>query len=316
MTTESRLRDALESEFEEYSVCKCLRKGDRNTVYEVSVDGRRAACKMTDDQPAMLAREGAVLAAVAKHAPVPVPKMLDTGDGYLLLEWVRGDDYDSQGQRRARLRSVGRTLARLHSATAGWFDGHGQLERGDNPLAVKRPTAWPDRLSTFVDDWATNLVGTEDADVATAVVEFVEDHHHAFADCPPVLVHGEPSPEHARFDGHELVALLDWELSQAAPGAFDLVWAERDFFRAPFDGEIDGDLRTALHEGYEAERPLSPGSAFRREVYRATFAMRDLKHVADAETFAGIGRDEFRASMRAYVFDRLDAAESMGIRDE
>lgn len=315
MTTEFTLRDVLASQFDEYSVRGRLRTSDRNTVYEVSVDGRRAACKLTDGQPATLAREGAVLEAVAEQTSVPVPEVFATGDGYLVLEWARGEHYEdgTGNRRRERLCAIGRTLARLHEATDSWLDGHGALERGGGPLAVERPTGWPDRFTAFVDDWATDLAGTRDADAARAVAELVHDNCHAFADCPPVLVHGEPCPEHVRFDGHEVVALFDWEIAQAAPGEFDLVWAERDFLRTPFDGELDGDLLTALHEGYEAERPSSPGSTFRREVYRAAFAMRDLKHVDDGETAAGTDDGDRKTAIRRFVFDRLDAAETMGI---
>ena len=304
MTTESTVRDALASKFEEATVHDCLRSSDRNAVYEVSVAGRRAVCKTTDSQPAMLAREGAVLAAVAERTAVPVPDVLAAGDGSLVLEWAGSDAHDADGRdrRRERLRAVGRVLARLHRATKGWFDGHGALERGSGPLAVARPTDWADRLAGFVDDWATDLAETRDADVGSAVVEFVDEHRHAFADRPPVLVHGEPAPDHVRFDGREVAALLDWEIAQAAPGAFDLVWAERDFLRTPLGTEVDDELQAALHEGYETERPLSQGSAFRREVYRAAFAMRDLRLVGDG--------DERRKSLRSYAFDRLDAAES------
>ncbi|WP_327052900.1 phosphotransferase family protein [Halomicrococcus gelatinilyticus] len=308
MTTESTVRDALASQFEDVAVRDCLRRDARNTVHEVSVDGRRAVCKTTDTQPAMLAREGAVLAAVGERTAVPVPAVLAAGDGHLVLAWARGDvddRDDPRDRRRERLRAVGRTLARLHRDTAGWFDGHGALEEGGGPLVVARPTGWPDRFAGFVDDWAATLAGTRDADAGDAVREFVGEHRHEFADRSPVLVHGEPAPDHVRFDGGEVTALLDWELAQAAPGAFDLVWAERDFLRTPTAVAVDDDLRTALHEGYEAERPLPPEAAFRCEVYRAAFAMRDLRLV-------GQDSEDCRESLRTYVFDRLDAATNRG----
>src|SRR6056297_3295955 len=121
MTTESTVRDALASQFEDIAVRGCLRSSDRNAVYEVSVAGRRAVCKTTDSQPAMLAREGAVLAAVAERTAVPVPDVLAAGDGSLVLEWAPGDvddpDAGDRDRRRARLRAVGRMLARLHRDT-------------------------------------------------------------------------------------------------------------------------------------------------------------------------------------------------------
>lgn len=308
MTAESNLRDALASQFDQYAVRGCLRDGDRNTVYEVSVDGRRAVCKTTGSRPGMLAREGAVLDAISERTSIPVPDVLADGEGYLVLEWASGDTYDSDDSldcRRARLRAVGHSLARLHRITADWFEGHGALERGGGPLTVARPTDWSDRLLTFVDEWASDLAGTRDADVGSAVAEFVAEHRHAFADCSPVLVHGEPAPDHVRFEDDEAVALLDWEIAQAAPGEFDLVWAERDFLGFASGRGTGGELRAALHEGYESERPSTLASAFRREVYRAAFAMRDLTLLND-----GTDGDGRRAVLRAYVFDRLDAAEA------
>lgn len=319
MTRESTLRDALVSAFDDdYAVCGRLREGGRNTVYEASVNGRRAACKLTDRHPEMLVREGTVLTIVAEHTPVPVPEVLHESDGVLVLEWAGGERYedvDARHDRCARLRGVGRTLARLHRATTGWFDGHGALKSGCDPLVVDDPTDWSDRLTTFVDDWASDLAGTNDADVGAAVAEFVADHRDAFAGRPPVLVHGEPGPEHVRFDRNEVCGLLDWEIAQAAPGPFDLVWAERDFLRTPLGSEVDGRLRVALHEGYEAELPPSPGARFRREVYRAAFAMRDMKHVTERESDTGVDGVARRGGLRSYVYDRLDAAESMGIPD-
>ncbi len=305
MTTNSRVHDVVAAEFDEYAVRARLRTSDRNTAYEVSADGRRAVCKTTVTQPGVLARESSVLETVGRRTPVPVPTMLAAGEGYLVMEWAEGEAYDDRAnrpRRKAWLRAVGRELARLHRATPDWFDGHGVLEPTRGPLAVARPTDWPTRLVAFVEDWAADLRGTSDADVAEAVSEFVAEHRNAFADRPPVLIHGEPCPEHVRFEGDDFVALLDWEIAQAAPGAFDLVWAERDFLRIPAE-EVDTELLSALHEGYETERTLSPGTAFRCEVYRAAFAMRDIAVVPD----------DRKASLRSYVFDCLDAAESIGV---
>jgi len=159
MTTESTVRTVLASEFEEFAVEDCVRVGQRHTVYAVTVDGRRAACKVTDCQPATLAREGAVLRAVTERTSVPAPEVLastafesgvaDSGEGVLVLQWVEGDRFDERSlgdQTPARLSAVGRALARLHDATEGWFDGHGPLRAGadphrsvDGPLAVDGP---------------------------------------------------------------------------------------------------------------------------------------------------------------------------------
>lgn len=307
MTMDTPLHDLLGSTFDRYAVRDHVRTGDRHAVFEVTVEGRRAACKVTDEHPATLAREAAVLRAVNERTSLPVPTVLADDDGVLLLEWVDGERVDGADSNPRRLEAVGRTLARLHEATVDWFDGHGPVADSGRPLAVADPVPWRDRLATFVGDWAAALRGTRHEAVATALVEFVEEHRDTFDDCPPVLVHGEPCPEHLPFAGggdDAVASLLDWELAQAAPGEFDLVWAERDFLRRPFEGAADPDLLGALHDGYESVRPLSSGWPVRREVYRAGFAVLSLPR-DEPETDGDRG-----ASLAQYAFERLDAAEA------
>lgn len=317
MTTESVLRETLASNVDDYTVNRRVRVGERNTVFEATVDGRRTACKLTDCQPATLAHEGAVQRTVAERTGVRVPAVIDSGDGYLLLEWVDGEtctDRDPGERRRDRFRSVGRWLARLHSATEEWFDGHGTLEPGARPLAVAEPAAWPTRLGEFAERWADDLAGTAAAETGAAVVSAVDFHRAALADCPPVLVHGEASGDHVLFDGSEVATLLDWELAQAAPGGFDLVWAERDLLGRPVGTGAYERLRRALYDGYAEERRLGPGFPVRRELYRAAFAMRELTLVHDPEMPAQSDRGDYDAALRAFVSDRLDAADSVAGR--
>ncbi|WP_436930417.1 phosphotransferase [Halosimplex halobium] len=317
MTTESTLRETLASAFDDYTVHRRVRVGDRNTVFEATVDGRRAACKLTDCQPATLAHEAAVQRAVAERTDRRVPAVIDSGDGYLLLEWIDGEtcaDRDPAERRQDRLRSVGRWLARLHGATEGWFDGHGTLERSGRPLAVAEPVDWPTRLGGFVERWADELAVTASADTGAAVASAVESHRAALANCRPVLVHGEASGDHVLFDGDGVATLLDWELAQAAPGGFDLVWAERDLLGRPVSADRYGSLRRALYDGYASERRLGPGFPVRRELYRAAFAMRELTLVHDPEMPAQSGREDYGAALRAFVAGRLDAADSLAGR--
>lgn len=304
--------DALAS-VTDAQVRRTVRRNDRNAVHEVVVDGRLAALKTTDATPAVLAREAAVARRVARQTPVPVPEVLDEGNGALLLAWAEGDPYGPDApleRRRARLAAVGRTLARLHGSTATWFDGHGDLEPGGGSLAIADPAPWPRRFEGFLEAWATSL-DARDADIAAAVREYVGAHRDAFADADPVLVHGEPGPEHVRFDGPDLSAVLDWELSQAAPGEFDLAWAELEFLDLPFHADTSGAPRAALRRGYEAERPLPPGSAWRRRVYRAAFAMRALKHADGAAEGCEASAAEVRDAMRSRAFGLLDDADAV-----
>lgn len=314
MTTKSELRTVLASDFDEYTIRDCVRVGERNTVYDVTIAGRRVACKTTKNQPGTLAREGAILIAVGERTPVEVPDVLGMGDGYLLMEWVEGDTLEmnhDQEAKQAKLHDVGRTLAQLHGSTTNWFAAHGALEQGDAPLTVDQPADWPDRLESFVNDWAIELGGTQYAEVGRAVVTAVERHRKRFAECSPVLVHGEASPDHVVFDGGAVTALIDWEISQAAPGPFDLVWTERDFLGRPVENEGHRGLRRALIDGYRSQRRLDPDFWFHREMYRAAFGMRELTIFTDPQMPPQSERDDYGALLRKYVYDRLDAADSI-----
>jgi aminoglycoside phosphotransferase (APT) family kinase protein len=317
MTTETTLQTVLASEFDEYKIREQIRARDRNTVYEVTVDGSQAACKMTENQPGMLAREGAILTTLQEQTTVQVPDVLGMGHGFLLLEWIQGDTYDVDDppeERRALLSTVGRTVAQVHNATQKWFQGHGALEPDDGPLTVDKPVDWPVRLKSFIEEWANEVEATQYRDVGRAVVETVSTYRDMFTDCMPVLVHGEVCPGHVFFDTKGAVTLIDWEISQAAPGGFDLVWAERDLLGRPVDGDELNAFRSALLEGYQEERSLNPGFWFRREVYRAAFSLRELSVVVNTDSPAECGKAERGRLLQNYIYNRLEAAESIGQR--
>jgi Ser/Thr protein kinase RdoA (MazF antagonist) len=308
MTTEATLTTVLEEVFDDYAIDRRVRVGERNTVYAARADGRRVTCKLTDCQPGVLGREARLQRAVGGSTPLAVPDVLASAEGCLVLEWL---DAESFGDRRPRepaaFRAVGVALGRLHAATADWFDGHGTLTLDGDRLAVEDPADWATRLATFVQRWADDLDDTPDADVGAAVVDTVTQHSDVLADVPPVLIHGEASPDHVLLDG-DSVALIDWELGQAAPGGFDLVWAERDLLGRPLD---DGypDRRDALLDGYRAERPLGDAFDRRRDLYRAGFAMRELGLWHDPAKQVENERANHRERLRSFVFGRLDAAE-------
>lgn len=304
MTTESTLTTVLGEAFDDYTIDRRVRVGKRNTVYAARADGRRAACKLTDCQPGVLKREARLQRAVGGSTPLAVPDVLASTDGCLVLEWLDAESFGDHRQRDSeQFRAVGAALARLHAATADWFDGHGTLTLDDDGLAVEEPTVWPTRFATFARRWADDLHGTPDGDVGAALVEAVTRHRDAFADAPPVLIHGEASPDHVLLEG-ETVALIDWELGQAAPGGFDLVWAERDLLDRPLD-DGHADRRAALLEGYREVRSLGDAFDRRRELSRAGFATRELGLWHDPAKQVETERENHRERLRSFVFDRL-----------
>jgi Ser/Thr protein kinase RdoA (MazF antagonist) len=178
--------------------------------------------------------------------------------------------------RERRLRNAGATLATLHEETD--FEAHGYLRARDDALELDAHGPWSDMLEAIVEGWTNDLEGTRFEDAGKTVLTFVRDNAERFdvADGPE-LVHGDFQPENVRFDGEQVVAVLDWEFSLAGAGEFDLCRTEREFFDWHDAPESDGDLRDALRAGYESVRPLPPEFEARREVYRAVLKLDPMR---------------------------------------
>lgn len=281
------VRDALETHAESYEVGRELPSRDPNEVYEVRIDGRRAVCKLHEGQDAHVERHALVARRVAERTPTPTPKVLGVGDDYAIFAWSDGTAYEADAPRtlrKRRLRNAGATLARLHETTH--FDAHGYLRARDGRLELDAEGDWSATLESIVGGWTDDLRGTRFESAGEAVLDLVDDHADAFdAADGPDLVHGDYQPENVRFDGEEVVGVLDWEFSLAGAGEFDLSRAEREFFDwhdAPEgDASNDADLREALLDGYESVRPLPTGFGGRREAYRATLKLDPMRFFDD-----------------------------------
>lgn len=323
MVDETTVRTLLESHTTDCEVRGEVGRNDRHAVYEVVVDGRRAVCKVAagDGASGPLAVETALCDALDGVAAIRTPEVLHAEERFAAFSWLRGEPYDPgrpATDRRARLRALGRSLARLHEATAGWFDGFGTLtvDSGDGTgvrtgVTVDGPEPWGRCWERLVEDWLARLDGTPNEDLKDAVLEAVRRARDdgVFESVTPVLAHADAGPAHVRFGGEDDVGLLDWEGAAAFPPEYDLARARLDWFDLPHavEDEVPPD---ALREGCRSVRSLPPGSEARRSLYRATLTAKFVPGGVRAAEEGVIDADPgaFERSLREYVLAQLDRA--------
>ena len=278
------VRDALAS-FDDYEIERQLHDVPPHEVYEVRVDGRRAVCKVAAHPEAAPATEAALLAHVDAHTDIPVPSVLDAGEGYFVGTWLDGlpdgspvPDDDPTPEPYAR--ALGAGLARLHEATAGTFvrpgypvpdfEGNGTGAVG---LAVDARESTHDLALALLDDCERYL-----ADIGRAAP--VEEVRALFADRPgllagagaPVVCHGNLLPDHAGFAGDptdgptDLAAVVDFEHGLVAPGEYDFWRTAHPMFGSPTRGTPAGGYE-AFRAGYESVRSLPHGFERRETAY-------------------------------------------------
>lgn len=184
------------------AVVGLLGGGNRNTVAEIRLDGRRLVARTSRRTPASLDWELALLDHLAGHGlRVPVPVASLDGrrqvDGVVVQTWL-----DGRAPAPGDWPAVVATLRRVHELTAGWpqrpgFASTGELltaERGgDVDLTAMPPEAVADCRSA----WAP-LAGT-----------------------PQAVVHGDPAGPNIRIsdDG---AGLLDWDEARVDHTDLDL----------------------------------------------------------------------------------------------
>ncbi len=160
-----------------------------------------------------------------------------------LFELVGGTETCLANVNEARARAVGQALGRLHTIGAdfGWRRGgrftleevlrrldRAQTDSGDD-AALRDPIA---RIRTTTEQ---------------LICIFPQD-------LPTTLIHGDLFRDNVRWEGDEILAILDWESASTGTAPFDiavavLAWCYRD--------DLDWPLARAMLAGYVAERPLT-----------------------------------------------------------
>jgi len=313
---------ALASWFDRYEIRRQLHDVPPHAVYEVTVDGRRAVCKVARGETADVGAEAAAMDHVDRHTDIPVPSVLAAREDAFVATWLDAladDDVDRDDPTDAR--ALGRGLARLHAATADAFARPGFPTLGsawgpdDRPLdrdvagglTVDDREDWHTVAREFLLDIRSYLATIGWADPADEVVALLDDHPDLFDGAgTPVLCHGNLHPEHAalRREGTasepgpesesepgsetQLAALVDFEHALVAPAEYDFWRTALPVFHDPGPEARDtfGDFR----EGYESVRSLPMGVERRREAwwmlnFTTYFVSLDVQN-------RGIGADE------------------------
>jgi Ser/Thr protein kinase RdoA (MazF antagonist) len=292
------VEDALASTFESYAVVGQVHDVPPHEVYEVTVDGRRAVCKVASQSGADPATEAAVLDFVDGETDIPVPSVLDAGEDYFVATWLDGvpDERavpDAPERDEAYARALGAGLARLHEQTAGTFVRPGRPAAGDGgPRGVDDDRLRVDEDSRLRVDARESMhaVALDLLDIFEAYLadvgwtESIRAVRDLFRDRPdllagagePVLCHGNFLPDHVGFesdpDGRgeseptDLAAVLDFEHALVAPGEYDYWRTAHPVFGTP-DSDTRPAAQAAFREGYESVRPLPHGFERRRAAY-------------------------------------------------
>lgn len=186
-----RVMDDILARWGRAEVIGALGGGNRNTVLEIRIGGRRLAARRSRRDPASLDWEIALLDYLAGHGlRVPVAVSARDGrrhiDGVVVQTWLDGTP---PGDRDWP--AVAAALRTLHALTAGWpqrpgFASTRELLTADRGGDVDLSEMPGDAVATCRRAWAA-LAGT-----------------------PQAVVHGDPGPANIRVNSGR-VGLLDWD---------------------------------------------------------------------------------------------------------
>jgi aminoglycoside phosphotransferase (APT) family kinase protein len=145
-----------------------------------------------------------------------VPKVLRTGDDFLVLEYVENHPVLGTGEHGA---AVGRALAEIHSVTferAGWLDAS---------LRVERP--FPDLVIALIDHARSLLTPERCGLLAALCAEVTQALEHRItalrtAAGPAVLLHGDFKPSNLHWTSRNELLVLDWEFAYAGSALSDI----------------------------------------------------------------------------------------------
>ena len=289
-------------------------------VYEVSVDGRRAVCKISVESRGSAGVEGRVCRYVGRETAIPVPEVLDVGENWFLMAY-RDDapQEPADDERRLEptwLRTAGRTLARLHAEARfdrpGLFATAGDPTDAESELRVDAPAdaTWPDALDDLLGLYESTVADrTTDKAYARAIAdarEFLAAHAARFVnvDDRPSLLHGWFTPEHVGVADGEPTCVIDFEHALVGSPAWDY-WRLAVVLFQSSNWEAPDDAESQFRRSYESVRPLPDGFEERADAYRAFVA---ASHLDSLVTQRGIDDEtrELATFLTEYIQDRLD----------
>lgn len=222
--------------------------GTVNTNYFVDTDSGRKFLRVYEEQGAEgVEYETALLehlAAAGLEVPrrLPGPPLEIAGKPVGLFALVPGIESCQRAVTEVRMARVGAWLARAHLA----LDRFGRRRAGRFTVAdVGR------RLESVAGELRAELVPV----VARLREVLAVVQREWPAGAPSGVIHGDLFRDNVRWEGDDIVAVIDWESASDGLRVYDvmvtvLAWS--------FDDAMRWDLARALLQGYDAVRPLSP----------------------------------------------------------
>lgn len=242
--------------------------GDINRAYRIQGAGRLFFVKLnTPGRLPMFEAEAAGLDEIARTAAIRVPHPVCCGAGpessWLVLEHI---DFGHAG--RDGMRELGRQLARLHRVTGGSFGWHRDNTIGSTPQ-INAPvpdwiTFWRERRLAFqLDLAARNGHGGRLHERGGRLLEKLPAFFRDYAPAPSLL-HGDLWGGNVGFD------------AAGAPVIYDpaVYYGDREADVAMT--ELFGGFGADFYSGYNAEYPLDPGYARRKDLYNLYHVLNHL----------------------------------------
>ncbi len=303
------VQDALATLSNDFEVRRELHAVPPHAVYEVSVGGTRAVCKVARGARADPATEASVMAFVGRETAVPVPDLLGAGDDWFVAEWCDRLPDEEPPLDASRARTLGAGLATLHDETAGAFEepGFPRAAGGETgPLAVETRDSWTETALDLLADLRDYLADFGYAEAAEEVRTLLEARPDLLAGSDdPVLAHGNYLPAHVAVADGDPACVVDWEHALVAP-------AEYDYWRTamPLLGRSgvtrDGDEFASFRAGYESVRPLPTDSDRRSECFRLVNTVSYLKALHLQRQRTGQAKARFAARARESVRETVE----------
>lgn len=268
--------------------------GSVNTNYFVDTErGRRFLRVYEEQNETGVAYEWALLDHLERTG-VPVPKRVRgtapgevriAGKPTALFELVHGRELKQRDVTAASARAVGRALGQTHRVVSdfGWRR-EGRFRRSD--LRVRLESAESHQRPELVEPIARLREVLDELDAT-------EPHG-----LPTSVTHGDLFRDNVRFEGDEIVALIDWESAADGVLLYDLAvtvlaWCYGDAF--------EWELGRALVRGYDQERPLTDAEwlSFRHQCVAAA-ARFSITRITDFHLRTGVG-DRVHKDFRRFL---------------
>ncbi|WP_248909218.1 phosphotransferase family protein [Halocatena marina] len=297
----------LGAQFSTHRIVRQLHAVPPHEVYEIVVDGRHAVYKGDTGPTGNAAIEGRVIAFVDEHTSVPVPEILLLEDDYFIAAWHSDAPTPERDVDETWADAAGRLLATLHDETTSLIDEYGRFRSDNDAISVVGYENWQTAAIAYLRRRREIIAQYGHADVADAVINFLNDHPDAFSGVDdPVCCHGWATPEHVSVADGRAVCVIDFEHAIAAPSEFDYWRTVLPTFAqasSPSNGHCP---QTAFRSGYESVRSFPDGFERRAPLFVVLHEIYFFESLYVQNQHSPEKTDERAEWLRKRVFEALE----------